>query len=314
MIPHARGGCGWIQRGGRWRCDAARMPTIEWPFRAAEALAAGTLTPRELRRYYESVYPGVWAPKEEVLTATQRARAAWLWSRRDGVLCGLSASALLGANWIEPGNPAELIHSNRRRPSEMVIHSDTLLKGETRVVDGMKVTAPARTAFDLGKHLPVDEAVQRIDSLMNATGVNVDAVAAVAARHPGVRGLRRLRETLALVDGGAESPYETKTRLLLVGAGFPPLQTQIPVRDEFGRVFARIDMGWPEYRVGVEFDGAHHWDDPKQRSWDIDRFAKLSDRDWIDVRLTSGILHNRPQSFLDRAAAALISRGCRKPW
>jgi hypothetical protein len=290
------------------------MPTIEWPFRAAEALAAGALTPREMRRCYEAVYPGVWAPKEVVLTATQRARAAWLWSRRDGVLCGLSASALLGANWIEPENPAELIHSNRRRPSDLVVHSDTLSRGESRVVDGMKVTAPARTAFDLGKRLPVDEGVQRIDSLMNTTGVKLDAVEAVAARHPGVRGLRRLRGTLALVDGGADSPYETMTRLLLVRAGFPPLQTQIPVREEFGRVFARIDMGWPDYLVGVDFEGAHHWDDPKQRSWDIDRFAKLSARDWIDVRLTSGILHNRPQSFLDRAGAALISRGCPKTW
>ena len=156
--------------------------------------------------------------------------------------------------------------------------------------------------------------MQRIDSLMNATALKVDAVEAVAARHPGVRGLLQLRETLALVDGGAESPYESMTRLLLVRAGFPPLQTQIPVRDQFGRVFARIDMGWPEYLVGVDFEGAHHWDDPKQRSWDIDRFAKLSDREWIDVRLTSGILHNRPQSFLDRTGAALISRGCPKTW
>ena len=126
------------------------MATIDWPFRAAEAVRAGALTPRELRRHYESVYPGVWAPKGVELTPAQRARAAWLWSRRDAVLCGLSASALLGAKWIEPDKPAELIHSNRRRPDDMIVHSDTLLKRETRMVGGMRVTTPSRTAFDLG--------------------------------------------------------------------------------------------------------------------------------------------------------------------
>lgn len=290
------------------------MPTLEWPFRAAEAIESGALTPRELRRAYEPVYPGVWSPKAVKLKPIQRARAAWLWSDRAGVLSGLSACAVWRAKWIEQDNPAELIHANRRAPDDLVVHSDALHGGEARLVGRMMVTTPARTAFDLGRRRPVDDAVARIDSLMNATGLRVDAIEAVAAGHPGARGLRRLRETLTLVDGGAESPYETMTRLLLARAGFPPPQTQIPVRDESGHVFARIDMGWPEYLVGVDFEGAHHWDDAKQRSWDIDRFAKLSDRGWIDVRLTSGILHNRPTSFLDRLGAALISRGCPKSW
>lgn len=290
------------------------MPTLEWPFRAAEALDRGALTSRELRRSYEPVYPGVWAPKAVKLKPIERARAAWLWSNRAAVLSGLSACAVWRAKWIEQDNPAELIHANRRAPDDMLVYSDELLEGEVRSVGRMKVTTPARTAFDLGRRLPVDDAAQRIDSLMQATGLKVDAIEAVAVRHRGVRGLRKLREVLALVDGGAESPYETMTRLLLVRAGFPPVQTQIPVRDECGRVFARIDMGWPEYLVGVDFEGAHHWDDAKQRSWDVDRFAKLSDRNWIDVRLTSGILHNRPQSFLDRVGRALISRGCPKSW
>jgi very-short-patch-repair endonuclease len=116
------------------------------------------------------------------------------------------------------------------------------------------------------------------------------------------------------VDGGAESPYESLTRLLLVRAGFPRPQTQIPVLDEYGYVIARIDMGWTEWLVGVDFDGAHHWTDPKQRSRDVERYAKLPELGWIDVRLTSGILHNDPRVFLDRVGAALISRGCPKTW
>lgn len=129
-----------------------------------------------------------------------------------------------------------------------------------------------------------------------------------------MRGLRQFRETLNLVDGGAESPYESLTRLLLVKAGFPRPQTQIPVLDEYGYVIARIDMGWAEWLVGVDFEGAHHWTDPKQRTWNVERCAKLPELGWIDVRLTSGMLHNNPRVVLDRVGAALISRGCPKTW
>jgi hypothetical protein len=249
------------------------MGDLRWPFRGAEALDAGAITARELRRFYAPVYPGVYVPRGVELSARQRSCAAWLWSRRRGVLAGLSASALWGTRWIEPGLSAELIHANRREPHMLTVHTDRLAEGETQLVDGMLVTTPARTAFDIGRRLDVESGVQRIDALMNATDIKTSDVEAIAARHSGVRGLRQLRETLNLVDGGAESPYESLTRLLLVQAGFPKPQTQIPVLDEYGRLFARIDMGWAEWLVGVDFEGAHHWTDPKQRTWDVERYA-----------------------------------------
>ena len=290
------------------------MQSIEWPFRAAEALAAGALTFRELRRFHAGVYPGVWAPRDVVLSADQRARAAWLWSGRDGVLAGLSASSMLGAKWIEPGTPAELVHTNRRPPPLIVVHTDALLADETQTVSGMPATTAARTAFDLGRRLGLKEGVQRIDALMNATDIKVNDVEALISRHPGVRGLRQLRKTLKLVDGGAESPYESLTRLLLRQAGFPRPETQIPVCDEYGYLIARIDMGWPQWRVGIDFDGAHHWTDARQRTWDVERYAKLLELEWLDVRLTAGTLHNNPRVFLDRVGAALVRRGCPKTW
>jgi hypothetical protein len=290
------------------------MQTFDGPFSAAAALDAGALTFRELRRFHRGIHPGVWAPRGVDLSPDQRIQAAWLWSNRASVLAGLSASAMLGAKWIDDDADVELIYANRRPPRGVITYADVLAVGEARLVRGFPVTTSARTAFDLGRRLALDQGVQRIDALLNATGVKVDAVEAVMAQHPGVRGLRQLRETLALVDGGAESPYESLTRLLLIRAGFPTPETQIEVFDEYGCLFARIDMGWRQWRVGVDFEGAHHWSEPKQRSWDIERFARLPDLGWIDVRLTSGILHNRPQSFLDRVGAALLARGCPKTW
>lgn len=290
------------------------MQTIAWPFLAAEALAADALTFRELRRFHAAVYPGVWTPRGVELSAIERARAAWLWSRRRGVLAGLSASALLGAKWIDPDAAAELVHANRRPPRLISVYSDTLLRTEIQQARGLPVTTPARTAFDLGRRLGFESAVQRIDALMQATDVKVDDVRAVMAQHSGVRGSKQLGSVLNLVDGGSESPYESLTRILLVRNGFPRPETQIRVCDEDGFVVARLDMGWPDYRVGVDFDGAQHWTDPRQRSKDVERYARLPELGWIDVRLTSSMLHNNPRVFLDRVAAALVARGCPRTW
>ncbi|MBV9091548.1 MAG: DUF559 domain-containing protein [Mycobacteriaceae bacterium] len=286
------------------------MNPPDWPFRRSEVLQSGALTVRELRRFYRAPYPGVYLPRGMDLSPTQRARAAWLWSGRRGVVAGLSAAALLGAKWIEPNLPAELNHDNRRPPAMLVVHTDELAPDEVCDIDEIATTTPGRTAFDIGRRSSLTEGVQRIDALMQATDVKVVDIEAVIDRHPGVRGLVRLRQTLRLVDGGAESPYESLTRLHLMQAGFPPPQTQIPVLDAFGRVFARLDMGWRQYRVGVEFDGAQHWTDAGRRTWDIDRQALLDAAGWAIVRVSAKML-NRPHIVLDRVAGKLKAAGCK---
>jgi hypothetical protein len=248
------------------------------------------------------------------LSARQRAKAAWLWSHRQGVLAGLSAAATLSAKWVDADVPAQLVHTNRRAPPMIIVNTYELLPGETRRVDGMLVTTPQRTAFDIGRRLELPAGVQSVDALMNATDVKVVDVEAVDARHPGVRGLTRLQRTLALVDGGSESPYESLTRLVLAQAGFPPIKTQIEVSDCYAEVFARLDMGWPEYLVAVEFDGAQHWTDARQCTWDIDRLAKLQEMGWLIIRVSAGLLHGRPQVLVARVGAALAARGCPKTW
>ena len=72
-----------------------------------------------------------------------------------------------------------------------------------------------------------------------------------SGRHEGREGVRRALATLDLVDPGAESPRETWLRLLIVRAGLPRPQTQIPVYDEYGQLVARVDMGWEDLKIAV---------------------------------------------------------------
>jgi hypothetical protein len=287
------------------------MEELDWPFLGSEALAAKALPERVMRTLYEPVYPGVYVPAGIDLTAVQRARAAWLWSRRRGIVAGQSAAALLGAKWSDPLAPAELVHANRRTPSSIRVHTDTLLDDEVIEVDRILVTTAARTAFDIGRRAPRMLAVQRLDALASAAGITSADVEWIAARHPGARGTRRLLDVLPLVDGGAESPQETRTRLALIDAGFPKPQTQITVLGECGAFVARVDMGWEEWRVGVEYDGAQHWTDRTQRTRDIDRLAVLTECGWIIIRVSSDMLRNRLGTLIHRVNCALTARGWR---
>jgi AbiEi antitoxin C-terminal domain/Protein of unknown function (DUF559) len=285
------------------------MDELSWPFLGSEALAASAISARTLQRLYQRVYPDVYIPRGAELTASQRAQAAWLWSGRHAVVAGRSAAALLGAKWTDAAAPAELVCSNVRPPPLVVAHNDTLLPGEIADVDGVPVTTPARTAFDIGRRTPLNAAVPRLDALAHATDVKSVDVEAVIAHHKGARGLRRLRQVLPLVDGGAESPQESRTRLALVVAGLPKPQTQIGVFNEYGDFVARVDMGWEQWRVGVEYDGAQHWTDSRQRANDIDRLSALAAMGWVIIRVSGELLRYRRGTLIARVDSALRAAG-----
>lgn len=142
---------------------------------------------------------------------------------------------------------------------------------------------------------------------MNATGLSVADIVTVVTDHRGARGLNRLIQVLDLVDGGAESPWETRTRLIVVRAGFPIPQTQLVVRNRFGDFVARLDMGWEDHKVGIEFDGAQHWTSAHQRTRDIDRATELADEGWRIIRVSSDMVRHRAGTIVARVAEAFTA-------
>ncbi|MGH3678567.1 MAG: DUF559 domain-containing protein [Mycobacterium sp.] len=282
--------------------DRARL------FLGQEAVARGELTPWELRTQYRSVYRNVYLPKAAELTAADRARAAWLWCGGEATLAVRSAAAIYGTKWIDGHLAAELCRSDRRHPPGIKVRTYALSRDDVCWVDDMRLTTPERTAFDIGRlHLP-DRSVPVLDALVRATNLKVADVLALADDRPGVRGRRRLRSALALVDEGAESPQESRVRLILVRGGLPMPQSQICFANEHGDVRIRVDMGWQEWRVAVEYDGVQHWDDARQRSWDIERLAILESEGWVVIRISAEML-TRPDVIVERVAKKLREAG-----
>jgi hypothetical protein len=272
------------------------------PFIGSEALACGKVSRHQLRTRYRAVFPNVYLSRDAQVSLELRISAAWLWSGRAATIVGAAASALHGAKWIPDDVPVELNHSNTRPPRGVLTRRDALLDGETQILDGRDVTTPERTAFDIGRRGAVHSAVVRLDALARATGFKVDDVLHIAKCHPHSPGLRRLETALELVDPGAESPRESYLRLLLIDAGLPRPQTQIPVLGVDGIPVAYLDLGWEDHMVAVEYDGDHHRTDRRQYVKEIRRQEMLERMGWIIVRV---VAEDGPANILLRVRAAL---------
>lgn len=270
-----------------------------------EAVAAGRVTRHELGRWYTAIYRGVYIRKGSDPSLRDRAIAAWLASGRRGVVAGVAASALHGAPWVDPTVPIELVGVKIRPQDGLIPRTERAADSEITRIAGLPVTTRIRTAFDLGRHLDRPEALARLDALMWNQQFSIADVRALDDRYPRARGLRQLRELLPLVDGGADSPRESRIRLWLHDNGFPRPETQIPVLVGT-RPVAFLDMGWPDFKVAVEYDGDHHRKDRRQYVKDIARLQMLEAMGWIVIRV---IAEDRPEAWLGRVEEALARRG-----
>jgi hypothetical protein len=271
----------------------------------SEAIAEGLLTRSQLAARYTRLFRDVYIHPDTQVTAALRAKAGWLWAKRQGVVAGFSAAALHGSKWVDGTATVELIHENRHRLPGIRTRGDRIGEDEIVIVDGVPVTSATRTALDLGCWYPSMSGVAAIDSLARATDIKAADIELLAQRYPGRRGIARARLAISLFDPGAQSPKETWLRLALVQAGLPRPQTQIPVSDEFGSAIAYLDMGWEEVKVAVEYDGDHHRSDRSQYNWDIRRLERLQHKGWIVIRVVAG---DRPADIVRRVRAAWSTR------
>jgi hypothetical protein len=277
-------------------------------FIGSEKLARRAITRSSLRWNFRPIFPDVYQPKALVPSLRQKTVGAWLWTGRNGVIAGRAAAAVHGALWVDDVTPIELIWRNGRPPAGIIARNERIDGDEIVEIAGMQVTNPERTALDLGRHLPRNSAVIHLDALARATGIKACDVLSLADRYPGARGLRRLNTAIQLMDGGAESPRETRLRLLLIDDGLPPPRTQIRVSD--GVREAYIDMGYDEPMVGFDYDGEQHQTNRDRYVHDIWRAELIDGQGWIDIHVVAE--HSR-RFILHRAHAAFARRGWTPP-
>jgi len=270
-------------------------------------IRAGLLTRSQLRsRAWLRVFPDVWACASLPLTHELRARAAARLLLPDSVVSGRSAAVLWGAQLAETDDDVELTVSPGFRGGSVPgirLRRRVLADHDLVVRSGTRVTGRIRTALDLAALHPVDEAVVAVDAFLVATRTPVEEVRTAAASMTG-RNCRHVRRVLDLADGLAESPQETRLRLLLGRSGIPRPVAQFGVR-EGRRFLGRVDFAWPGHKLALEYEGEWHGA-PQQVVPDRERLNRLFSAGWRIIFVTKEDLR-RPERLLARIRAALAA-------
>jgi hypothetical protein len=241
--------------------------------------------------------------------------AAALLSRPDAVVCGLTAARLLRFEALPQPRRDERVHlllpreRSRGQPADVVLRWGRVAAEDVVDLRGIPVTAPARTLADLVLVSRREDAVALMDAALR-TGQLCDlspARAAAVGRHGSVeRG-----SWWALADGRAESPLETRLRLLLADGGLPPPTPQCPVVGSDGWTLARLDLAWPAFRVDVEADGREVHAAPTALYRDRERQNLLANLGWTVLRFTWQDILQHPQHVIRVVTTALRAAGWR---
>ncbi|MDD7916272.1 type IV toxin-antitoxin system AbiEi family antitoxin [Actinomycetospora callitridis] len=285
---------------------------LDIPFRGSAAIGAGLTTRRRLRGPgFRELGRDTYVAADVPVDDRMRVRAAAL-EVPGAVVGGWSALLVHGVDAAPEGaRPVELVvgpRHVRRARAGLLLRQDVLGEREVGCVDGVPVTSPIRTAVDLASRAGHVDGVIAVDALAHAFGFHPDELLDHPVLRDNPRGRRRLVAVVADADARAESPPETRMRLILRAAPIPQPVPQLVVHDDAGWFVGRVDFGWRELLTALEYQGDHHRTEKKQWRRDAVRTTELAGCGWLVLPVTAHDLFVDPRGFVHRVRVALARR------
>ena len=223
----------------------------------ASGLDPSTLTYELQRSTLRPLAPRVYGIHGAPETWHQRAMAATLTANHAAVLSHRSAARLHGLD----GFSSDLIevtvpHGRRVRIDGVIVHQSAMPDDHWLEVDGIPCTSLARTIVDLPQVVSERRVERAIDDYQRK-GYSLDWLEQVALgwRRRGRRGsavvLRSIddRRRSGSVRG---SWFEKLIEEVVASPRLPALVQQHVIRDEQGSFIARVDLAFPDVRLGIE--------------------------------------------------------------
>jgi hypothetical protein len=240
------------------------------------------------------VYVSVDTPASNELVVAAAARSTGL------VAVLHSAAAIHGFGAL----PSDVVHlaggpqKTARDRTGMRVHGFRLASSDITEIAGAKVTTASRTAVDLARITSRLDGLAVVDAALRAACTSAD-LAGQLVQQRSARGIVQARQLAAWGNGAAESPMESRTRLRILDSDLPAPDVQWWVRNSFGAPVYRLDLAWPEQRVGLEYDGADHLSRERQRH-DLERRAWLAGRGWRILWVTDVDVYRQYYVMIDR--------------
>ena len=239
---------------------------------------------------------------------------AWISHLTAAVLLGLwLPSWYRGCRELHLSKPRALPPVRREG---VVGHTVLAFDDELMVLDGIRISTPARTWLDLARIVPLDDLVAVGDQLVRRPRPELEGrtepwatlpqLTAMLARHPKLKGIVKARAATALIRPGADSAPETFLRLALIAAGLPEpeLQLRIVPEDPYSPA---ADLGYRRQRVAIQYDGGHHLT-REQQSRDNRRDESFNAAGWRYFKLNADDLADDFRGAAQRVRSALRRR------
>lgn len=191
-----------------------------------------------------------------------------------------------------------------RRPGLEIHRCGTLDPEDRDRLEGLPLTAPARTLLDLAAFLSPDELEPLVAEAQRRLGVSDRSLYGQLDRHPGRRGAQTLRAVLELPGGPALTRSTAERRLvsLLRSARLPPPQSNRRVGG------LEVDLLWPDRRLVAEFDSFAFHGDRRAFERDRHRDGVLQAMGYAVVRITWRQLTETPEAVVALLASMLERR------
>lgn len=175
------------------------------------------------------------------------------------------------------------------RVSGATSHRARLTPLDRTMVGPIPVTSIERTLVDLAGVVGPVRLRSIVDSAMHTgriTARSVDAAWDRSQRAPGRKGRANLMAALETWRPAIRPGSAAEARLLrqLRQWGYPEPDRQIVVKDASGTIVARLDAGWRDVRVGLEYD-SEEWHGEDRWTHDEERHALVESLGWTLLRV-----------------------------
>lgn len=260
---------------------------------------------------WEEAVEGVYLVPGSPRTWQQKLIAA-VFAAGTGACVSHRAAAAL---WVLPGfrrGPVEVTRPRGRHegsPAGTVHESRVLPPQSIRVRDGIPVTSPARTLFDLASVVPAKRVERAVDNALSARLVTLTDLWAelVRLQGRGRRGIQAMRAILAERTDTyipPDSELEAKLLEVLEWGGLPEPERQHWVGGG-ERPAGRVDLVYAWARLVIEADSRRHHMSLLDFEADRVRDGELAAAGYRVVRVTWWRLLARPDEVVDVVRRAL---------
>lgn len=177
------------------------------------------------------------------------------------------------------------------RPQIVLHRSKSLTSQEVELFHLRLVTLPQllidmASVMDLAELVTLGDAMVEKRQTCGRPWIALTTLQSTILERRGLRFRRKLEQALDLIRTDVDSPRETWLRLWIIDHGFPEPTVHPGVNCANGSIVLHPDLGYPELRIAIEYEGDHHRSSATQFATDIERRQLLEAEGWIVLQVT----------------------------